>query len=84
MFSRNIKHIRAEAPAFLNSLGFEVLGEDWYGLGIRGGTISFLIKEKSNPNILYMCWVKSWFGKLQLDCIEPISPVNISATVSGS
>lgn len=77
-FNRNVQYIKDNGRVFLESLGFEVIGQDWYGFNVYGGIVSFIVKEKANPNALYCVWVISWFGQLQVDSIKAQSPVNIS------
>lgn len=74
IFNRNIELIKRLAPEFLESLGFKVVSQDWYGLDWRGGTVSYLVRDKKAPNVLYMAWVQAWFGKLELHCIEAVTP----------
>jgi hypothetical protein len=71
-FSRNIALIKEKGPKLLTSLGFKVLGSDWYGLDFRGGTVCFIVER---DGVLYQCWLKGWFGEVEVDSYKVTSPV---------
>lgn len=74
ILNRNIKHIRRQGPVLLSKLGFNYVRVASYKLGLNGGTVCFLIREKQNPTILYCAHITSWFKELQ---VEQIFPVNV-------
>lgn len=66
MISRNIKLIERRGPAFLESLGFSDARQDATIYNLRGGFVSYLVRDKSLPQIIYGAHVGAWFGKLEL------------------
>jgi len=63
---RDVEYIKENAPNYLESLGYTVLGSDGFTGGyLYGGSVFFQTKRIDTPNLIYSIQVVEWRGELQ-------------------
>lgn len=63
---RDVEKIQNNATAYLNNLGYKVIGSDGYSGGLTyGGSVFYQANREDTPNIVYSIEVVEWRGELQ-------------------
>ena len=64
VFKGDVTYLKENGPAYLKSLGYEVLGYEGFQRGVWGGKAWFLIRRPDAPEILYSCFLIERRGEI--------------------